>query len=81
MQSHPKTMRRSVEAVLLMLVKHPVWLLIWPLLRAVRYVNRHFLQYLFGHVMREGGRVYRIKFIWYADSVYLHPMIWGSVVL
>jgi hypothetical protein len=81
MQSQPNTVRRSLEAVLLRLVKQPVWLLIWPLLRAARFVNRHFLQYLFGHVMRDSGRVYRIKFIWYADSVYLHPMIWGSVLL
>ncbi len=81
MQSQTKPIRRGVEAVLFKLVKQPVWLLIWPIVRAVRFVNRHFLQYLFGHVMREDGRVYRIKFIWYADSVYLHPMIWGSVVL
>ena len=42
---------------------------------------KNWLSYLFGRVLRDESRIYSIKFIWYGDSVYLHPMIWGSVVL
>jgi hypothetical protein len=32
-------------------------------------------------VVRDRRRIYSIRFIWYGDSVYLHPMIWGSLLL
>jgi hypothetical protein len=41
----------------------------------------HWLSYVFGKVVRDENRVYSVRFVWYGDSVYLHPMIWGSLLL
>ncbi|MHB8956121.1 MAG: hypothetical protein ACYC4U_24330 [Pirellulaceae bacterium] len=64
----------------------PLWLmpfkiLIWPFLATSRYLYEHWLSYLIGRVVRDQDRIYSVKFIWYGDSVYLHPMVWGSLVL
>jgi len=67
--------------VVRMLILTPLSIVLWPVLTAFRIVYRHFLSYLFGHVTRDRRRVYRVKFVWYGDSIYLHPMIWGSLLL
>jgi hypothetical protein len=64
----------------------PLWLvplkiLAWPFVFVWRILWEHWLSYLFGSVLRDQRRVYSIRFIWYGDSVYLHPMVWGSLVL
>ena len=59
----------------------PLAILFWPFLRAWRGVYDHFLSYLIGRVVRDRNRIYRIRFVWYGDSIYLHPMIWGSLAL
>ena len=46
-----------------------------------RYTYEHWISYLIGRVLQDEDRVYSIKFIWYGDSVYLHPLVWGSFVL
>ena len=55
--------------------------LLWPFVFAWHVLYRNWLSYVFGQVLRDDRRVYSIKFIWYGDSIYLHPMTWGSVVL
>jgi hypothetical protein len=64
----------------------PLWLLplkilAWPFVAISRFLYEHWISYLIGRVTRDQDRVYRVKFIWYGDSVYLHPMVWGSLVL
>jgi hypothetical protein len=59
----------------------PVKILVWPFVFVWRVLYDNWLSYLIGKVLRDESRVYSIRFIWYGDSVYLHPMIWGSVVL
>ncbi|MHB8971102.1 MAG: hypothetical protein ACYC3X_14455 [Pirellulaceae bacterium] len=64
----------------------PLWLmplkvLAWPFVAVFRVLYEHWFSYLIGRVLRDEDRVYSIKFIWYGDSVYLHPMVWGSLVL
>jgi hypothetical protein len=64
----------------------PVWLiplkmLAWPLMFVWRLLYKNWLSYVFGGVLRDENRIYSIKFIWYGESVYLHPMVWGSLVL
>lgn len=64
----------------------PLWLLplkilAWPFMALGKYLYTHWISYLIGRVVRDKDRVYSIKFIWYGDSVYLHPLVWGSLVL
>jgi len=64
----------------------PLWLvplkiLAWPFLFVWGLLYRNWLSYLVGSVLRDEDRIYSIKFIWYGESVYLHPMVWGSLVL
>ncbi len=59
----------------------PLKILIWPFALVWNVLYNNWLSYLFGRVLRDENRIYSIKFIWYGDSVYLHPMIWGSLVL
>jgi len=64
----------------------PLWLmplkiLIWPFVALARFTYDNWISYLIGRVIRDADRVYSVRFIWYGDSVYLHPMVWGSVVL
>ena len=64
----------------------PLWLMplkiiAWPFVALSRYFYDHWISYLIGRVLRDEDRVYSIKFIWYGDSVYLHPLVWGSLVL
>ncbi|MBI1309903.1 hypothetical protein GC176_01245 [bacterium] len=59
----------------------PLRVVLWPLLGVLRALHHHFLAYLIGQVTRDRKRVYRVRFVWYGDSIYLHPMIWGSLLL
>ena len=63
------------------LVLLPLSIVFWPLRKAWEAVDRHFLSYLLGRVVRDRRHIYSNRFIWYGDSVYLHPMIWGSLLL
>lgn len=56
-------------------------LLFIPLLWITRLLDRHFVSFIRGRVLKDETRVYSLRFVWYSDSVYLHPMIWGSLVL
>lgn len=56
-------------------------LLIWPLVALFRFLDEHLFSYLLGRVRRDADRVYSVRFIWYGESVYLHPLVWGSLVL
>ncbi len=62
-------------------VMFPVWLLVWPVVGLWRSFYKHFLAYLIGAKVQDRQRVYSVKFVWYGDSVYLHPMVWGSLLL
>jgi len=55
------------------------WFVTWPLVRTWRAVHDHFLSYLSGHVLQDDRRIFSIRFVWYNDSIYFHPMIWGSL--
>jgi len=59
----------------------PLWLLVWPVIGLWRSFYKHFLAYLIGTKVYDRTRVYSVKFVWYGDSVYLHPMVWGSLLL
>ena len=64
----------------------PLWLmplkiLVWPFAALGHYFYEHWISYLIGRVLRDEDRVYSVKFIWYGDSVYLHPLVWGSLIL
>jgi hypothetical protein len=59
----------------------PFKIVLWPFMFAGRILYDHWISYLIGRVRRDDNRVYSIRFIWYGDSVYLHPMVWGSFVL
>ena len=59
----------------------PVWLFVWPVVGFWRSFYKHFLAYLLGTKIADRQRVYSVKFVWYGDSVYLHPMVWGSLLL
>ena len=56
-------------------------LLLLPLLLVGKFLDKHFVSFIRGRVLRGEDRVYSLRFVWYSDSVYLHPMIWGSLVL
>ena len=64
----------------------PLWLLplkiiAWPFITFVKFLYTNFISYMIGRVLRDEYRVYSVKFVWYGDAVYLHPMVWGSLVL
>ena len=59
----------------------PLKMLAWPFIFVWRLLYRNWLSYVVGSVLRDENRVYSVKFIWYGESVYLHPMVWGSLVL
>lgn len=59
----------------------PLWILVWPFAILGKWLYKNFLSYMIGRVIRDKRRIYTIKFIWYGDAVYLHPMVWGSAVL
>ncbi len=59
----------------------PLTVIFWPLAKVWNGFYNHFLSYLIGRVVRDRDRIYRIRFVWYGDSIYLHPMIWGSLAL
>ena len=59
----------------------PLRILFWPLVKVVGFLDKNFVSYLTGRVLRDESRVYNVKFIWYGESVYLHPMIWGSLIM
>ncbi|MEE3370906.1 MAG: hypothetical protein VX346_16335 [Planctomycetota bacterium] len=59
------------------------WLqpLLIPLIWIAKLLDKHFVSFIRGRVLKDETRVYSLRFVWYSDSVYLHPMIWGSLVL
>ena len=59
----------------------PLKVLAWPFVFCYRLLYEQWISYLLGRVVRDEHRVYSVRFIWYGDSVYLHPMVWGSIVL
>ena len=67
----------SIGSLLLL----PLKIIIWPFLALGRFLYEHLLSYVFGRVQRDEDRVYSVRFVWYGDSVYLHPMVWGSLLL
>lgn len=69
--------RKLVHGLLLL----PLWLIVWPVVGLWRSFYKHFLAYLIGTKVHDQKRVYCVKFVWYGDSVYLHPMVWGSLLL
>ncbi|MDA1049721.1 MAG: hypothetical protein O3C40_04470 [Planctomycetota bacterium] len=69
--------RKLVRGLLLL----PWWLIVWPVVGLWRSFYKHFLAYLIGTKVDDRKRVYSVKFVWYGDSVYLHPMVWGSLLL
>ena len=69
--------RNLVRGLLLV----PLWLIVWPVVGMWRSFYKHFLAYLIGTKVYDRNRVYSVKFVWYGDSVYLHPMVWGSLLL
>ena len=56
-------------------------LLLLPLILVGKLLDKHFVSFIRGRVLRGEDRVFSLRFVWYSDSVYLHPMIWGSLVL
>ena len=56
-------------------------LLLIPILWTAKLLDKHFVSFIRGRVLKDETRVYSLRFVWYSDSVYLHPMIWGSLVL
>jgi hypothetical protein len=59
----------------------PLTFLAWPFVVLGRLLWRNWLSYVFGSALRDERRIYSVKFVWYGESVYLHPMVWGSLVL
>ena len=59
----------------------PLKILFWPFVFVWKTLYEHWLSYLFGRVLKDEHRIYSVRFISYGDSVYLHPMIWGSLIL
>lgn len=56
-------------------------IILWPFTGFWKFLHKHWLSYVTGYVLRDKDRIYSVKFVWYGDSVYLHPMIWGSLLL
>ncbi|MFT4555265.1 MAG: hypothetical protein ACKVII_09760 [Planctomycetales bacterium] len=73
--------RGMLFGVLKAAVLTPLAIVFWPLAKVWNGFYHHFLSYLIGRVVRDRDRIYRIRFVWYGDSIYLHPMIWGSLAL
>ena len=71
----------ALFGVLKATVLTPLVVVFWPLAKLWSGFYNHFLSYLIGRVVRDRDRIYRIRFVWYGDSIYLHPMIWGSLAL
>ena len=59
----------------------PLRILFWPFVVIGRFLWVHWFSYVFGRVLQDEDRIYSIRFVWYGDSVYLHPMVWGSLIL
>lgn len=74
-QQHSKT---GFDWGLLLL---PLRILFWPFAAAGRWAWEHWFSYVVGRVLRDQDRVYSVRFVWYGDSIYLHPMVWGSLLL
>ena len=56
-------------------------LLFIPILWITKLLDKHFVSFIRGRVLKDETRVYSLRLVWYRDSVYLHPMIWGSLIL
>ncbi len=59
----------------------PLKIIFWPFWALGKVLYGHWFSYVIGRVLRDEDRVYSIRFVWYGDSVYLHPMVWGSLIL
>jgi len=59
----------------------PFVIVLWPFRRGLTTLHHSFSSYICGRVLRDDDRIYSIRFVHYGDSIYLHPMIWGSVIL
>jgi len=81
MKTAGKSEKTNLMFRLVKLILLPFAIVIWPFRKSWEAVDRHFVSYLLGRVTRDRRRIYSIRFIWYGDSVYLHPMIWGSLLL
>lgn len=79
--TNQSTTSNSGSGVLATLLLAPFRILLWPFTTAAKAIHNSFLSYLLGTVKRDRDRIYRIRFVWYGDSIYLHPMIWGSLLL
>jgi hypothetical protein len=55
-------------------------ILFWPIIKLWQVFDKHFLSYIMGRVRRDSRRIFAVRFVWYSDSVYLHPMIWGGFI-
>ncbi len=76
---HQSGSRQNSSPISLLLL--PLKILAWPFVFMSRVLYEHWLSYVLGRVQRDEDRVYSVRFVWYGDSVYLHPMVWGSLVL
>ena len=72
---------QSPARTLVRAVLFPFWVVLWPIAKAAKALDHNFLSYMTSRVLRDQDRVYSIRFVWYGDSIYLHPMIWGSLIL
>lgn len=59
----------------------PLKIIAWPFIALWRFLYEHIISYVVGRVVRDEDRVYSVRFVWYGDSVYLHPMVWGSLLI
>jgi uncharacterized membrane protein YgcG len=56
-------------------------IIFWPIIKVWSGLDKHFVSYITGRVRKDSKRIYAVRFVWYNDSVYLHPMIWGGMIL
>jgi hypothetical protein len=73
--------RKGEKSTLLKVLLFPLWLIAWPIVKLWKFLYDHFISYVLGTSVRDSRRVYKVKFVWYGDSVYLHPMVWGGIVM
>jgi hypothetical protein len=73
--------QKTEKSTLMKVLLFPLWLLAWPFIKLWKFLYEHFISYVLGTSVRDRRRVYKVKFVWYGDSVYLHPMVWGGIVM
>ena len=80
-RSKTHTALSFVLKVLKLMLITPLQIAFWPFASAGNFVHRNFLSYVLGYVVKDKKRIYSIRFVWYGDSIHLHPMIWGSLIM